>query len=220
MLNLIDAEGDCLKLLAWSTNLSALAGSTDPSSDRECWAVAGPCRQGACQGWRGRRNAMARGGGKSSPAAQLSQNNPPCTSNSTLQMLLLTKIPETLSSCSSQLSWERQIRAALLARGVQIAQPWAILEKFKTDETPPLQKNCKASSVWHTFRNTMDIYPQHDIPDRQEYLWTETTPSSFNNRKKYSDVDKSTHPVKFFFPLGLFFPLGSFFSPRCCCFLN
>lgn len=77
-------------------------------------------------------------------------------------------------------------------------------------------QNWKAPPLCRTCWSEVDIQPQRYIQaGRQEYLRTEAAPSSFNNRKKYRDVDKSTHPVKFFS-----FPLGSFFSPRCCCFLN
>lgn len=156
--------------------------------------------------WRGWSDAVARGGGKSSPAAQLSQNNPPCTNNCTFQIRLLNKNPETLSSCSSQLSWEWQIHGSTFCQRCSDCAAMGHLPETQDRQDSPTPKNCNASSVWNTYKNTIDTQPRHDIPDRQGYLQMETTPSSFNNRKKYSDVDKSTHPVKFFFPLGLFFP--------------
>lgn len=152
--------------------------------------------------------------GELGKAALCSQNNPPHTSNATLQIHLLNYTPKSLSSFPSQLSWERQVHGSpFCQRCSDCATATGNLPETWDRRGSLTPKNCKASYVWHTTRNSIDVHPRHTIPDRQGYLWTETTPSSFSNRKKYSDVDKSTHPGMLFLPpWGFFFPSLLLFS--------
>lgn len=144
MLNLVDAEGDCLKLLAWSTNISMQAGGTDPRSNKECWAV--PAHEGrappdAAQSPHRRReqcNAMETGGGTSSPSAQLSQTNPLCINNSTLQICLLNK--ETLSSYSSHLNQEMQIHGSTFCQRCSRLHSHGQSSRNSKQKIPPYSK--------------------------------------------------------------------------------
>lgn len=155
------------------------------------------------------------GGGTSRPEPSLPKVTP-CTSTFPLQVLSLNQIPGTLSALvSSQLSWKREVGGCTFCQGCSDCAESGSLKNPRQTKLPPDLESTLCQTCW----SKVDIQPLRYIPGRQtripEYLQTETAPSSFNNRKKYSDVDKSTHPVKFFS-----FPLGSFFPPRCCCFLN
>lgn len=73
-----------------------------PGSDSSVWAQHPPKpsqAEGTEMPWQGELEI----------AALHSQNNPPYTSNATLQIHLLNKTPKPLSSFSSHLSWERQV---------------------------------------------------------------------------------------------------------------
>lgn len=139
--------------------------------------------------------------GELGKAALHSQNNPPYTSSATLEIVLLKKTPKPLSSFPSQLTW---------------ASLWQqfLPEVFRLCSCGQSARDLRQTGLLHPKKlqsillETAQMYIRgtwHNTPDRQGYLWTETTPLSFNNRKKYSDVDKSTHPVKLFSPLGAFF---------------
>lgn len=108
MPKLIDEEGKSLKLLTWGTNLFMKGGSKDPGRKRECQAVMGLCGHNIHQNPPGKGDRAMPWQGELGKAALHSQNNPPYTSNATLQIHLLNKTPKPLSSFPSQLSWERQ----------------------------------------------------------------------------------------------------------------